>query len=517
MTPTAASAQRVVVLAARSRDAELAKEFVGRAGLDVSSFRSFDALIRDVAENAVDCIVLVEEAIPRPSLQGLAEILARQPPWSDLPIVLFTGRFGGTTYKALNALGANVTLLERPVRISTLMQAVQSALRARRRQYEFRDLLRRLEDSDRRKDEFLAMLGHELRNPLAAIHNALHVLEHHPSREVAAKQPQVIARQSLHLARLVDDLLDVSRVTMGKINLERVRVDLNDLAARCVQALMPLADEERHALTIAPAESELVVEGDQVRLEQVLANLVTNAIKYTPSGGRITVTVERDGACGRVSVRDSGIGIPGDMLPRIFQLFTQLEQSLDRSRGGLGLGLSLCQSLVERHGGTIEARSDGPGCGSEFIVRLPLAAAPAALDARAPEPPSDMRPLRIAVIEDNDDARESTVAMLELHDHQVFAAADGVEGLELVLRQRPDVALVDIGLPRLNGYELARRVRASGEAYDPKLIAMTGYGQPEDKRRALECGFDAHVAKPVRAVDLLRLVNQKRSRAITAS
>lgn len=521
-----AGPQRVLVLTARSRDARLANEFLARAGLQVTAFRSFDALMREVATADVDCVVLVEEAIPRPALASFAQILARQPPWSDLPIILFTSRFGGTTSRSLNGLGANVSLLERPVRVATLMQAVQSALRARRRQYEFRDLLSRMEeadksksellrklaDADRRKDEFLAMLGHELRNPLAAIHNALHVLQHSKVEDVLERQPPIIERQSRHLARLVDDLLDVSRVTMGKINLEQGWVDLNDVAVRCIQALTPLAQEQRHELTVTTPPGVLIVEGDQVRLEQILSNLVNNAIKYTPPGGTIRVVVERDQETGVVRVLDTGIGISPDMLPKIFDLFTQADQALDRSQGGLGLGLSLVKSLVERHNGTIEAHSPGIGRGSEFIVRLPLAAAHASVAAEREERVLKGRRLRIAVIEDNDDARETTVAILEMNDHEVSSAANGEDGLQLVLRERPDIALVDIGLPKLDGYELARQIRAKDSSYALHLVAMTGYGQPDDRRRALEAGFDTHLVKPVRAVDLLRLISQRRIR-----
>ena len=524
--------QRVVVLASRSRDAALACEFLTRAGIDVSASRSIEALMRDIATGSVDCVVLVEEAIPKPALAAFAQILARQPPWSDLPIVLFTSRFGGTTNQALNELGANVTLLERPVRISTLMQAVQSALRARRRQYEVRDLLRRmeeanqaksellrkLEESDRRKDEFLAMLGHELRNPLAAIHNALHVLQHSDSPELLARQPAIIERQSRHLAHLVDDLLDVSRVTMGKINLERQWVDLNDLACRCIQALTPLAQAQRHRLEVSTTPTALIVEGDQVRLEQILSNLVTNAIKYTPPEGTIRVVAEGAEGSAVIRVIDSGVGISGEMLPRVFELFTQVEQSLDRSRGGLGLGLSLVKSLVERHGGTIEAHSEGLGRGSEFVVRLPLAAVYAPIaDEREPEAPVDVPRLRVALIEDNDDARETMAAILELYSHEVLPAADGAEGLRLILTERPDIALVDIGLPKLDGYEVARQVRAAADGYVPHLVALTGYGQPEDRKRALDAGFDNHLVKPVRAPDLLRLISQRRLRDPRAS
>jgi signal transduction histidine kinase/CheY-like chemotaxis protein len=508
-------AERVLVLTPRGLDGRLTCGFLAEAGIGAEACTSLQQLMSEIGAGEVGAVVVAEEAVPQPLLKIFSEILASQPQWSDIPVLLFTGRAGTPAIDRLfGTLRGNVTILERPVRSSTVITAVRSALRVRGRQYELRDLLMRMEESDRRKDEFLAMLGHELRNPLAAIHNALHVMQHSQSPELTQRQPVIIERQSRHLARLVDDLLDVSRVTMGKITLARQWVDLCDVATRCAQALDSDAQAQRHTLEVSTPGCPLIVEGDLVRIEQILSNLVTNAIKYTAPGGHIAITVRREGEEAVVSVKDDGIGLAPDMQTKVFELFTQVQQSLDRSRGGLGLGLSLVKSLVERHDGTISAFSEGENKGSEFTVRLPMAAAYASVPVAptAATAASAPQPLRILLIEDNPDARETMEAILGLWGHDVSAATDGIEGLEKALAERPPVLLVDIGLPKIDGYEVARQVRAAGDSYTPLLIAMTGYGQPEDKQRALDAGFDTHLVKPVQPAELSRLLSQKRER-----
>ncbi|MDB4971139.1 MAG: histidine kinase [Myxococcales bacterium] len=507
-------ADRVLVLAPRGLDGRLTCDFLMAAGISAEVCASLQRLLNDISDGEVGAVVVAEEAVPHPLLKSFSEILAAQPQWSDIPVLLFTGRAGTPAIDRLfGTLRGNVTILERPVRSSTVITAVRSALRVRARQYELRDLLKRMEESDRRKDEFLAMLGHELRNPLAAIHNALHVMQHSQSPELTKRQPVIIERQSRHLARLVDDLLDVSRVTMGKITLARQWVDLCDVANRCAQALESDAQAQRHTLEVDSPGCPIIVEGDLVRIEQILSNLVTNAIKYTGPGGHIVIRVRREGEEAVMTVKDDGIGLAPDMQVRVFELFTQVQQSLDRSRGGLGLGLSLVKSLVERHDGTISAFSEGEGKGSEFTVRLPMAAAYASVPVPPPDAvQTEREPLRILLIEDNPDARETMQAMLELWGHSVTAACDGFEGLEKALGDKPPVLLVDIGLPKIDGYEVARQVRAASDGYTPLLIAMTGYGQPEDKQRALDAGFDTHLVKPVQPADLSRLLSEKRER-----
>jgi CheY-like chemotaxis protein/two-component sensor histidine kinase len=351
---------------------------------------------------------------------------------------------------------------------------------------------------DRRKDDFLAMLGHELRNPLGAINNALHVIDSRAERdEWLLRYHRVIDRQINHLSRIVDDLLDASRVRLGKIVLERRAVDLRSVAERWREAFGTTAAAQARHLSFDLADKPVMVFGDPVRVEQILANLLANALKYTPAGGRIFVTVQEEGGKGVMRVRDTGIGISPDVLPRIFDLFTQADESLARSQGGLGLGLSLVRGLVQMHGGEVDAQST-LGEGTEFVVWLPLSnlAVEPATTKSPPPVRRATRPLRVLVVEDNEDARETLKAMLEQWKHEVEACGEGIDGLGRALTHPPDVALIDIGLPGIDGYELARRIRQQLTAARPFLIAMTGYGQPENRRRALDVGFDAYMVKP---------------------
>jgi PAS domain S-box-containing protein len=351
------------------------------------------------------------------------------------------------------------------------------------------------EAANRAKDEFLAMLGHELRNPLDVIGSAVHVLDELGSQEPPAVQTRdVIHRQVHQLARLVDDLLDVGRVSTGKIILERRPVELAEAVRRCVDAVTSAGQAGRHRLEIVSEPTW--VDGDQSRVEQIVMNLLSNAIKYTPEGGAISIAVKGDGQTARIHVADTGAGIPAHMIERIFDLFVQGERTLDRSEGGLGIGLTLVRRLVELHGGRIDASSAGVGRGSAFVVELPQIPEPRAVP-QTPEAPKATGGRRILIVEDNKDSREMLRVLLELGGHEVHEASDGPGGLEALGRVRPDVALVDVGLPGFDGYELARRARAGGQQL--LLVALTGYGLPEDHRRSREAGFDAHLVKPVEA------------------
>ena len=514
--------ERILILAPTGRDAALACQMLVAAGVPALACQDESDLCREI-EAGAGAVILAEEALQPWMVHAMTGVLQGQGPWSDLPLVVFA-QAGDTSEDVLQILGplGNVTILERPVRIRTLLSAVQAALRARRRQYQVRDLLYRQTEADRRKDEFLAMLGHELRNPLAAIRNALWVLDEIGSRDQRAlRQRELIERQTRHLVRMVDDLLDVSRVTLGKIILKHQPVDLQEVAHRCLRELGMGALAESHGLTIHVESEPARVEGDPVRLEQVVCNLVQNAIKYTRKGGTIDVRVHPEDGFGVVRVSDTGIGIEAAMLPRIFEPFTQVESSRTRSEGGLGLGLPLVRSLVELHGGGVEAHSAGPGQGSEFVVRLPLRTAEATgehpVRRSAPSAPrpggkrrSD-RPLHILVVEDNLDGRQSMCELLEIWGHRVDIAENGLQGVELALSASPDVALIDIGLPGIDGNEVARRIRAAFGTGHMELIAMTGYGQPEDRRRALQAGFDSYLIKPVDPTQLSRLLAAARS------
>jgi signal transduction histidine kinase/DNA-binding response OmpR family regulator len=352
------------------------------------------------------------------------------------------------------------------------------------------------------KDQFLAMLGHELRNPLGAIASAASLLRAPGAGpELTARARAVIDRQIQHLSRLVDDLLDVSRVTSGKIVLEIRPLDLAELVTSTVTMWRSSGRLERHQVSVEV--SPVWIDGDRTRVEQVIGNLLTNALKYTPTGGAVTISVGPEGAHAVLRVRDTGIGIAPATLPHIFDLFMQGETGLDRARGGLGIGLTLVRRLIELQGGTVTAESEGDGRGSTFTVRLPAINAPPVapeVPRRPPEPATAVR-LRILVVEDSDDAREMLRAALALRGHEVIEARDGPSAVEMVERIAPDVALIDVGLPGFDGYEVARRVRGLGRRVI-RLIAITGYGRPEDRARAQAAGFDAHLVKPVDQLSL---------------
>jgi PAS domain S-box-containing protein len=357
-------------------------------------------------------------------------------------------------------------------------------------------LYRDAAEANRAKDEFLATLSHELRNPLGAITNAVAALERRGGSsgdEATARLRQIIHRQTHHLTRLVDDLLDVARAAAGKIALNRQPVDLSEVAGGCVRALRASGRARRHRVMFR-AES-VIVSGDPTRIAQVISNILDNAVKFTPSGGTVDVDVLRDGQEAVLRVSDTGIGIGPEMLARVFDLFAQAAQPMDRSIGGLGIGLTLSRRLVEMHGGTITAASEGQGRGAQFTVRLPVEMA----GTPPPTPPvfDPDRSRSILIVEDNDDARESLRLLLEALGHRVIEAGDGPRGLALALNHQPEVVLIDLGLPGLDGYAVARALRASAAGRTAALIAVTGYGQADDRRRSKEAGFDAHLVKPV--------------------
>jgi len=353
--------------------------------------------------------------------------------------------------------------------------------------------------ANRAKDEFLAMLSHELRNPLGAVASAISLLNLVAPDERTAQPREIISRQTAHLTRLVSDLLDVGRLTLGRLELQRTVVEVGTLVARCVDLLASRAPEHR----LQVATSVVYVDGDAARLEQIVTNLLDNAVKYTPAGGAISVEVSQVRDSAVIRVRDSGIGIAPELLPRMFDLFTQGERSLDRASGGLGLGLAVVKQLVTLHGGRVFAASAGTGAGSEFVVELPAAHGPVVHTAVA-EGIESPRMLRVLVVEDQDDARESLRLLLTAEGHTVEGARNGPEGLEILRTWRPDVALVDVGLPGLDGYAVARTATADPETGAIPLVALTGYGRPEDRRQATAAGFRAHLVKPVFREALLR-------------
>jgi PAS domain S-box-containing protein len=360
------------------------------------------------------------------------------------------------------------------------------------------------EAANRAKDQFLALLAHELRNPLAPITTAA-ALVRRQSPPAAHAALDVVERQTRHLTRLLDDLLDVSRITRGTIELRRARVPLDDAVRHALEAVRPAVDALGHSITLALPEVSLAVDADPTRLEQIIVNVLNNAAKYTPAGGRIDVAAAEEDGEAVLRIRDTGVGIAPEMLPRVFDLFTQGDQSLAHTSGGLGVGLTLVHRLVALHGGRISAHSEGVGCGSEFTIRLPLSrradrGAPAGTAAVEPCPPS-----AVLVIEDNDDARETLRVLLEREGHRVAVAPDGPSGLARAEADPPDIVLIDIGLPGLDGYEVARRIRSRRGA-GPVLVAVSGYGRADDRRRSAEAGFDAHLTKPVDPEHLVQVL-----------
>lgn len=363
-----------------------------------------------------------------------------------------------------------------------------------------------------RRDQFLAMLSHELRNPLGAIVTATTLLKGDPSHERVVRLLDVLSRQSQQMSRLLDDLLEVSRVTQDKIELRKRVIDLRPLIEDAAEAAREQLQARRIELTLEIEQSPLLVDGDPARLQQIHANLLNNAAKYTPPGGHVWVNARQEGDSAVVRVRDDGAGIPPQLLEEVFELFVQSNRTLDRADGGLGVGLTLVRGLVERHGGSVTAHSDGEGRGSEFVVMLPLS--PQTPASVAPREVSQMldtmhHPLRIVIVEDNEDSRMMMCELLEVSGFECQTAADGARGLELILETRPDVALIDIGLPELDGLEVARRLRQEPRAGSTHLIALTGYGQREDRQAVSDAGFDAHMIKPVDFDKLLKLLRSQ--------
>jgi PAS domain S-box-containing protein len=373
-----------------------------------------------------------------------------------------------------------------------------------------------LRDTARRKDEFLAMLAHELRNPLSPMANAIEIMRARPGRRHGERAREVLDRQLRHMTRLIDDLLDVSRINTGKITLKKERLDLVEAVQRALESVRSLLASCGHTLEADLPEIPVYVDMDSVRLEQVVTNLLNNAAKYTEPGGQIWVTLDTDGGSARLRVQDTGIGIPPDLLGRVFDLFTQGERSLDRSQGGLGLGLTLVRSLVRLHGGTVEAFSDGPGCGSEFVVTLPLAAAAAPASAPSVPPaiaidtaalPTNGRgPRRLLVVDDNRDAAETLAELAQIWGFEVETAYDGLAALQRASEWEPALVFLDIGMPGLDGYEVARRLRQERRFENTTLVALTGYGQEGDRERSRAAGFDHHLVKPVDVGELERLL-----------
>ena len=633
--PRPSSERRVLILAPTGRDAQLTQSVLAEVGIRSTPCADLANLGREMAEGA-GALLLSEEAIMSESdMFFLGERLARQPPWSDLPVLLLahTGADSAAVRKAIRALG-NVTLLERPVRVASLVSAAQTALRARNRQYRAREHLQELDEvataltdsegrlqalfanaavgiaeltdegrfalvndalcrilghprealvgstlfehahgedrddiasayrgvmeaprasfsgerrfersdgdvmwaklsitgtpqsidarmravaviedvterrqaehdlreADRRKDEFIATLAHELRNPLAPIRNSLHIVRMAGIQDPAIQRvAAMMERQVRHMVHMVDDLLEVSRISRGKIELRRERVPLAAVLRSAVDTSRPLVEAGGHDLRLQLPDDSVAVDGDPVRLAQVFANLLNNSAKYTPPGGRIEVSVTVEAGTAQICVKDNGEGIPAEMLDKVFNMFTQVDAG-NRAQGGLGIGLTLARTLVHLHGGSIEARSEGRGLGCEFLIRLPLAAADAkevAAPAAAPRHGNGNGKLRrVLVVDDNHDAADSLGMLLQYLGAETMTVHDGRACLDAVKTFQPAVVLLDLGMPGMSGLEVAKRLRADPLHGQTTLVALTGWGQREDRRRTQEAGFDYHLVKP---------------------
>jgi signal transduction histidine kinase len=492
---------RVLLLPATRRDGEAICELLKRADI-ASMVCSHPAQVATELKNGAAALLLTETTLADEGGHLIFDALLDQPPWSDLPVVLL-GKLGSPA-EFQSAIGhlTNVTLLERPTSSPMLLSAICAALRARARQYQMRDQVlalqkaqNELREADRRKDEFLAMLAHELRNPLAPIRTASELLPRllPPGNDRVQATLSVLRRQVGQLARLVDDLLDVSRITRGRIELQRSTLELGSLVAQALESIVPLI-QAKHQIVTQPADMPvLYVEGDGARLVQCISNIIANAAKYTDEGGEIRIDLRKEGDVAVVCVRDNGIGISAEMLPRVFDLFVQSERALDRSQGGLGIGLSVVRRLVEMHGGQVWAYSAGLGQGSTFEIRLPRVGAPERIEA--PVEPERRSQRRVLVVDDNRDAADSLTLLLQTQGHEVQTAYDGEAALQLASNFGAEIVLLDIGLPTMDGFEVAKRLRSEGSA--ARLVALSGYGQPEDVRRSREAGFDGHLVKPV--------------------
>lgn len=498
---------RLLMLVPTPRDASLAGAILADAGIASFICRDVTDLTQQVSVGA-GTLLLAEEVLAEDGYRDLCEALSQQPAWSDLPILILSrpGADSQVLTDALTELG-NVAVLERPTRVAALVSAVRTALRARKRQYQMRGHLRAhertedaLREAHRRKDEFLATLSHELRNPLAPISNGLQVLRTTVGDQAdAARTCDMIERQVRHLVTLVDDLLDLSRITRGKVALRKEMIALADIVRDAVETTRPLLDAAQHTVEVGLPDEPLVIHGDRLRLGQVFANILNNAGKYSERPGRISISGRRAGNAVVVTVRDSGIGIPPDVLPHVFDMFVQAPHSATRAMGGLGIGLTLCRNLIEMHGGQIAARSDGAGQGTAVVVTLPLAV-DGVITAREPaaatRAPSPLRG-RILVVDDNRDAADSLGMLLEMSGATVRVEHDGASALRAVEEYEPGIVVLDIGMPDMDGCEVARRIRGRNGSHNPTLIALTGWGQEEDRRRCQLAGFDHHMTKPV--------------------
>ena len=470
------------------------------------------------AERDPPDLILLDINMPEMNGFEVCEHLKAADSLKGIPVIFISALTEPLDKVKAFAIGG-VDYITKPFQMEELHARVETHLKLRRLQIELEETNARLAKADRRKNEFLAMLAHELRNPLAPICNALQIMRLTASRERQRPEDETVQsasammeRQVGQMVRLVDDLLDVSRISQGKIELRSGRIDLASVVHHAVEAIRPQCKSMDHALTVTLPPKPIFLNADSTRLAQVVGNLLNNASKFTDKGGQIWLTVEREGKQAVIRVRDNGIGIAADQLPRIFEMFVQIDTSLERSVSGLGIGLTLVKTLVEMHDGTVEVHSAGVGQGSELVVRLPIVVEPP--KPPPPEPtvsePTTMITRRILVVDDNRDSAESLAMLLKLTGHETHTAYDGLEAVAAAATVLPDMVLLDIGLPKLNGYDACRKIRQQPWGKGMVLIALTGWGQDEDRRKSQEAGFDGHLVKPVDHATLTKLLAELR-------
>jgi signal transduction histidine kinase/CheY-like chemotaxis protein len=537
--------ERILILAPTGRDAALTARVLGEAGLHAKVCNTIEELCEDVI-NGAGLAFLTGEALTKEALRCLVEALAEQPTWSDFPLIVLTSGGAETPANAdaLSALGAagNVTLIERPVRLMTLLSTIKSALRARNRQYDVRDYLNRemrareererllmmertaraeAEAASRLKDEFLATVSHELRTPLTAVLGWIHILRGGQLDEHSAKRAlETIERNARSQNQLIEDLLDVSRIITGKIRLDVRLIDPASLIESAIEAVLPAAEAKEIRVRKRLDAGVGSISGDPARLQQVVWNLLSNAIKFTPRGGRVEVRVKHVNSHLEISVADSGDGIKKEFLPFVFDRFRQADGTTARQYGGLGLGLAIVRHLVELHGGTVQAASNGEGEGAVFTVKLPVlpvyqretnAQHEPSTHREAQPPvvyPDNLAGMEVLVVDDEADTLELIKVLLGQCGAEVTTAHSSAEALELLKGSQPDVIVSDIGMPAEDGFEFIRKVRLLPPERGGKIpaVALTAYARAEDRLRVLRSGYQMHISKPVELAELVAVV-----------
>jgi signal transduction histidine kinase len=494
---------RVLIYAPSGQDAVLASKMLTLAQVE-NLVTASAAELADELRRGAGAVLTVEEALSNGGLKAIGEFVQSQPGWSDVPVVLLTNR-GPDSLSVRQAIGVlgNVTLLERPVRTLTLITSLQSVLRARAKQYQVRE-------TDRRKDEFLASLGHELRNPLAPIRTSMSVLTHlYPDHAPVKKVSDVVERQVTHLTRLVDDLLDVARINSGKIALQRAPTTFGAVIGHVIELCSAAAAAKRITVEQYLPTETVALYADYARVVQIVSNILSNAVKFTPPDGVITVMANVVDGCLRIRIKDTGVGLEAGALERIFAMFEQSRPPSGQIASGLGIGLSLSRQFAEMHGGSVRASSEGLGKGSEFVVSLPVLSAvraPAAGAHSTAIAGVGIRP-KVLVVDDNRDAADSLQALFEMENCEVATAYDGCEAVLATEQGMPDMIVMDLGMPKMDGYEAARRIREKPGSQEVLMIALTGWGQSDARQRTLEAGFDHHMIKPVDFDEIRRLAS----------